>query len=73
LLFNIGLHTAHHENPHDHWSELTQLHRTRDRAQVASVLNEGGQVPYMVRVFVLGTVWPRFRSRSLMPPDSPIS
>ena len=70
LLFNIGLHTAHHENPHAHWSELTQLHRTRYRAQVDPVLNEGGLVPYMVRVFVLGTVWPRFRSRSLMPPDS---
>lgn len=71
LLFNIGLHTAHHENPHAHWSELTHLHRTRYRAQVAPVLNEGGLVPYMVRVFVLGTVWPRFRSRPLMPPDSP--
>ena len=70
LLFNIGLHTAHHENPHAHWSELTHLHRTRYRAQVDPVLNEGGLVPYMLRVFVLGTVWPRFRSRSLMPPDS---
>ncbi|MGJ7556212.1 fatty acid desaturase [Variovorax sp. RB3P1] len=73
LLFNIGLHTAHHENPHAHWSELTHLHHTRYRVQVAPVLNEGGLVPYMVRVFVLGTVWPRFRSRPLMPPDSPIS
>jgi hypothetical protein len=70
LLFNIGLHTAHHENPHAHWSELTHLHHTRYRAQVDPVLNEGGLVPYMLRVFVLGTVWPRFRSRSLMPPDS---
>jgi fatty acid desaturase len=73
LLFNIGLHTAHHENPHVHWSELTHLHRTRYRAQVAPVLNEGGLVAYMVRVFVLGSVWPRFRSRPLMPPDSPLS
>jgi fatty acid desaturase len=73
LLFNIGLHTAHHENPHAHWSELTHLHRTRYRARVDPVLNEGGLVPYMVRVFVLGTVWPRFRSRPLMPPDSSIT
>jgi hypothetical protein len=36
------------------------------------VLNEGGLVAYMVRVFVLGPVWPRCRSRPLMPPDSPI-
>ncbi|MGJ7524392.1 fatty acid desaturase [Variovorax sp. GB1P17] len=73
LLFNIGLHTAHHENPHAHWSELTHLHHTRYRARVAPVLNEGGLVPYMLRVFVLGAVWPRFRSRSLMPPDSSIT
>jgi fatty acid desaturase len=67
LLFNIGLHTAHHENPHAHWSELTRLHRTHYRARVAPALNEGGLVPYMLRVFVLGTVVPRFRSRALMP------
>jgi fatty acid desaturase len=68
LLFNIGLHTAHHENPHVHWSELTRLHRAHYRARVAPALNEGGLVPYMLRVFVLGTVVPRFRSRALMPP-----
>ncbi|MGJ7487797.1 fatty acid desaturase [Variovorax sp. LT2P21] len=67
LLFNIGLHTAHHENPHAHWSELTRLHRAHYRARVAPALNEGGLVPYMLRVFVLGTVVPRFRSRALMP------
>jgi fatty acid desaturase len=72
LLFNIGLHTAHHENPHAHWSELAHLHRTHYRARVDPVLNEGGLVAYMVRVFVLGPVWPRCRSRPLMPPDSPI-
>src|SRR5690606_2293657 len=26
LLFNIGLHTAHHEHSRAHWSALTQLH-----------------------------------------------
>lgn len=67
LLFNIGLHTAHHENPHAHWSELTRLHRDTYRGRVDPALNEGGLLPYMFRVFVLGTVVPRFRSRSLMP------
>jgi fatty acid desaturase len=73
LLFNIGLHTAHHENPHAHWTELAHLHRTLYRARVDASLNERGLVPYMVRVFVLGTVWPRLRSRPLMPPDSSIT
>ena len=26
LLFNIGLHTAHHQHPRAHWSELPRLH-----------------------------------------------
>lgn len=67
LLFNIGLHTAHHENPHAHWSDLTRLHRDTYRERVDPALNEGGLLPYMFRVFVLGAVVPRFRSRSLMP------
>ena len=67
LLFNVGLHTAHHENPHAHWSELAELHRSRYRARVDASLNERGLLPYMLRVFVLGAVLPRYRSRSLMP------
>jgi len=67
LLFNIGLHTAHHENPHAHWSELNRLHRERYRDRVDPALNEGGLLPYMLRVLVLGTVVPRWRSRPLMP------
>ncbi|RZL86811.1 MAG: fatty acid desaturase [Variovorax sp.] len=70
LLFNIGLHTAHHENPHAHWSELSKLHRERYRDRVDPALNERGLVAYMLRVFVLGAVVPRFRSRPLMPAGS---
>jgi fatty acid desaturase len=66
LLFNIGLHTAHHEHPHVHWSELGSLHHRLYRQRVDPALSEKGLVPYMLRVFVLGAFWPRFRSRSLM-------
>lgn len=68
LLFNIGLHTAHHENPRAHWSELTRLHYDEYRHLVDPQLNERGLLPYMFRVFVLGTFVPRFRSRSQMSP-----
>ena len=34
LLFNIGLHTAHHEHSRAHWAELTELHYGRYRDQV---------------------------------------
>ena len=68
LLFNIGLHTAHHECPHAHWSQLTVLHERIYRRRVDPALNEGGLLPYMARVFVAGLVWRPARSRSLMPP-----
>jgi hypothetical protein len=67
LLFNIGLHTAHHERPQAHWSELTRLHREHYRQRVAPELNEGGLLPYMGRVFLLGTIWPPARTRAQMP------
>ncbi len=39
LLFNIGLHTAHHLHPRAHWSELPALHR-RYRSRIDPRLNE---------------------------------
>ncbi|XZG69542.1 fatty acid desaturase [Chitinibacteraceae bacterium HSL-7] len=66
LLFNIGLHTAHHAHPRAHWSELTRLHPDyRDR--VAPQLNAGPLVPYMLRTFIGGLVVPRWRSTPLPP------
>ncbi|MDR2324352.1 MAG: fatty acid desaturase [Acidovorax sp.] len=70
LLFNIGLHTAHHEHPQTHWSELTRLHAAHYRSRVHPKLNEGGLLPYMGRVFVLGLFWRRARTQPLMPPES---
>ncbi|UXY16238.1 fatty acid desaturase [Chitiniphilus purpureus] len=65
LLFNIGLHTAHHEHPRVHWSELPALHRSY-RARLHPALNAGPLVPYMFRTFIASVVVPRWRSRSLM-------
>ena len=66
LLFNIGLHTAHHEHPRAHWSALTELHRTTYRDQVPAQLNEGGLLPYMGRVFLGGVLYKRWRSQTSM-------
>lgn len=71
LLFNIGLHTAHHEHSRAHWADLTDLHRDRYRHRVDPKLNEAGLLPYMMRVFVLGALNARYRSRSLMPMHRP--
>ncbi len=70
LLFNIGLHTAHHECPQAHWAELTRLHAEHYRQRVDPALNEGGLLPYMGRVFVLGLFRPAARTRPQMPPGS---
>jgi hypothetical protein len=70
LLFNIGLHTAHHENSRAHWSTLTRLHRQHYQHRVNPVLNEKGLVPYMLRVFFLGIFFQGLRSRSLQCPSS---
>lgn len=67
LLFNIGLHTAHHQHPCAHWSELPALHR-RYRAQIDPRLNEKSLVCYMFRVYLLGALHRRWRTYSLMAP-----
>ncbi|MEG2048842.1 MAG: fatty acid desaturase [Comamonas sp.] len=70
LLFNIGLHTAHHEHPQAHWSALTRLHAQHYRHRVHPALSEGGLLLYMGRVFVLGLFARRARTQPLMPPES---
>jgi len=69
LLFNIGLHTAHHHHPRAHWSELAQLN-LHYRQQIHPALNAGPLIPYMFRTFILSLLLPPLRSRSLMPPQS---
>lgn len=67
LWFNIGLHTAHHEAPRRHWSDLPALHaRLRERIHPALIERSFGG--YVWRVFVLGLVRRDCRSRSLMSP-----
>jgi fatty acid desaturase len=70
LYFNIGLHTAHHEHPREHWSRMPALHR-RLRPRVEPALEERSFLLYVLRVMVLGALLPRFRSRSLMTTPTP--
>lgn len=65
LLFNVGIHTAHHENPRVHWSALTRLHEEY-RHRVDARLDEPSLLAYMFKTYVLGLFLPQFRSRSLM-------
>lgn len=65
LYFNIGLHTAHHEHPREHWSRMPALHAAL-RTRVHPALEERSFLLYLARVMLLGAVVPRYRSRSLM-------
>jgi fatty acid desaturase len=67
LLFNIGLHTAHHLHPRAHWSQLTALDG-QYKQEVDPRLNEQGLVRYMLRTYILALVHPRWRSQSLHAP-----
>ena len=64
LLFNIGLHVAHHRHARAHWSELPRLH-ARYRAQIDPRMLESSFFGYVLRVFILGSFLPRYRSHSL--------
>ena len=64
LLFNIGLHTAHHEQPDLHWSDLPAAHR-RVVERVSPLLNERSFAWYCTRTFFLAAWIPAFRSRPI--------
>ncbi len=63
LLFNIGLHTAHHKHPRAHWSRLTELQQGYD-VLVDPGLREASLIGYIFRTYFLGLLHSRWRSRS---------
>lgn len=66
LLFNVGLHTAHHLHGKAHWSELPALH-ARYRSRIDPRLQAGGMISYMSRTYLVSIFRPGCRSESLMP------
>jgi fatty acid desaturase len=64
LVFNAGFHTAHHEHPGAHWSELPALHAAiADR--IHPDLLQPSIVGFCVRTYLLGAVIRRFRTRQI--------
>ena len=64
LLFNNGFHTIHHHIPGLHWSKTREAH-DRVAYRIDPALNEWSFWWFIVRVYVLGIVIPRFRSTSM--------
>ena len=57
LFFNNGYHTAHHENPALHWSDLHAEH-DRISGSIDPKLNEKNLIWFMVRQYMLAPIFP---------------
>ncbi len=64
LLFNIGLHTAHHEQSRAHWSQLPAVNDLYKNL-VSPQLQERSLLGYMLRVYIFGIFCVRFRTQTL--------
>jgi hypothetical protein len=64
FLFNNGYHTVHHMSPLRHWSE-NEVEHNRVASKIDPVLNEKNFGWYMFRVYILGAVFPKFRTDSM--------
>lgn len=62
--FNVGYHTAHHENEDLHWTSLPDAHR-RMAGHIAPALVEPSLIGYYVRTLMLGPLIRKFRSRPM--------
>lgn len=56
LFFNNGYHTAHHENPAVHWSDLKAAHQ-KIEDEINPQLNEKNLIWFMVRQYLLAPVF----------------
>jgi fatty acid desaturase len=64
LVFNNGYHTAHHEHPGAHWSQLPALH-AKIASEIHPELCQPSVVGFCIRAYVLGSIFPRFRTRQI--------
>jgi fatty acid desaturase len=64
MVFNAGLHTAHHEHPGAHWSRLPALHAAI-APFIHPLLCEGSLLGYCLRSYVGGLFDPRLRTRQI--------
>lgn len=64
MLFNNGYHTIHHEHPGIHWSETPAAQREIQES-IDPALVEKSFWWYLMRVYVIGGILPKFRTVSM--------
>ncbi len=64
LVFNAGLHTAHHENPGAHWSKLPEIH-ARLAPSIDPALNEPSFLWWVFRAYVVSAFVPRLETKQI--------
>ncbi|MBK7034139.1 MAG: fatty acid desaturase [Ignavibacteria bacterium] len=64
LLFNNGYHTVHHDKAGSHWSKAPELHAAVAK-NIDPVLIEKSFWWYIFRVYFLGALIPKFRTKSM--------
>lgn len=64
ILFNNGYHTVHHDRAGMHWSALPAAH-AKVADKISPELQERSFLWYMVRSYVLGAFWPKYRTHSM--------
>lgn len=64
LVFNSGLHTAHHEHPGAHWSQLPRLH-DRIAREIHPELCQPSILGFCLQAYLLGAFSGRFRTRQI--------
>jgi fatty acid desaturase len=64
LVFNNGLHAAHHENPGAHWSKLPEHHAAIERA-ISPSLKQESIWGFCLRSYLLGAIHEPYRTRQV--------
>jgi fatty acid desaturase len=64
LLFNNGFHTAHHENPGLHWSELPEAH-ARIQSSIHPDLIQRNTLLYLFRQYIIAPFSPSHGTRQI--------
>lgn len=64
LLFNNGLHAAHHENPGSHWSTLPELH-ARIEPLIDPALYSRSMWWFFIKTYVLALLFPQLGTKQI--------